>query len=543
MIKDVKPLADSASKTVLKGTAILVAANFLVKIIGILYKVPLVNMISPLGMGYFSAAFEVQQVLLTISLALPLAVSKMISEARALGHGSEVRKIFRVVLISFSIIGLAGTLILYFGSGVFSTLISIPMAKYSIMALAPAMFFFSVAAIFRGLYQGLDNMLPTALTQITEALIKLAAGTGIAYMMIKMSYATRYVSAGAIFGTTLGTAVSLIVLVPIFFMRSTRATLAAIPDDGKVRSSKRIFKELIYLVIPITLGSFIVNLTSIMDLFFITHRLQYIGMSSDAATTAYGGYKNMAQLLFNLPPSIISSISLSIIPAIAAAHVLGDQERLKRILNSSLKIVILFAMPCAVGLFTMGGPIQHLLFPSQPDAIKAATPLLKILSVASLWACIATVTTAALQAVGRLRIPLISLAIGGGVKLCANYILVGTPGIGINGAPIGTNLCYITILCINGFYIFKYIHLRPNLWGTVIKPLFAGLSMGVLAVFFYNMLDHFIGNTLSVLATILFSGIVYFVFLFLFRCFSEDDILLLPKGRRILGLLKRAKLI
>lgn len=536
-------MSQDLSKSIARGAFLLLLSNFIVKIIGILYKVPLTNMVGPLGMSYFHSAFEVQQVLLTVSLSLPLSVSKLVSESASLGRGAEVRRIFRVTLFTFSLLGLLGTGILILGAPYFAAATVSVKAQYAIIALAPSLFLYAVAATFRGYYQGLGNMIPTAATQITEALAKLLFGVLITALCLKAGLSDEYVAAGAISGTTIGIVFSILILIPLYFLPTTRKRMRAIPTGGECAGSLTLLKRLLRVAIPVTVSSFIVNLTSFLDLFCISNRLQHIGMSTDAAATVYGGYKSYAQLLFNLPPSLVASIGIGILPAIASAHVTRQYEKRGRIINSALRVTVLFALPCAVGLSVMAEPILHMLFTSDPEQVSAAVPLMRSLGIASFFACVASFTTSCLQGINRLRLPLFSLTVGACVKLLCNYILVGIPSIGIHGAPIGTNLCYIVIILINGSVLLRKTGLRIEFKQTVAKPLTAGLLMGLFCHFFYALITRPLPDSAACLITVVGAVVVYLACLVLLRAFSEEDLALLPKGTRIAAALKRRGLL
>jgi len=527
----------------LKGAFILVLANFIVKFIGVIYKIPLTNLIGGYGMGFFNSAFEIHQMLLAFSTAgLPVAVSKMVSESNALGRHDEVQKIFRVVLVSFSVIGILFTALMFFGAPGFSHLIKSDLTKYSIMALAPSIFFYAIISIFRGYFQGHENMVPTASTQVIEAIFKLFVGISLAYYLIKIGMGMEHVSAGAIFGTTAGTIVAAIILIAIYFSpknRRKRAELRERDLTGECRSSKKIFTDLIKIVVPVTAGSLVVNLTGFLDLFLIMSRLGDIGFSEAAATTIYGTYKSCAQTLFNLPPSIITSINVSVIPAVAAAFVLGNRDRLQHIIGTALRVVSLFAIPCAVALCVFADPILHLLFPRvAAEEIAIATPLLRIMGIASLWASVSGLSTAALQAVGRVKLPVLSMAIGGCIKLAANYFLVGTPSIGITGAPIGTNLCYLAIMIINLTFLYKTTNVSINIKSFVIKPIISAAVMGALALVIRYFLAQIMPSSIATIIMLLLAIVIYFAVLMLVGGLRAEDIAMVPGGRRIIKLLR-----
>ncbi|MBE6871247.1 MAG: polysaccharide biosynthesis protein [Ruminococcaceae bacterium] len=533
-------MENKSEGTLYKGAFLLLVANFFVKIIGILYKVPLTNMVGTYCMGFFNQAFEVQQVFLAFSTAgLPVALSKMVSESNSLGRFRETRKIFRVVLTTFAIVGLVGSLLMFFGSSFFAVIIETPLAKYSLMALAPAMFFLSITAAIRGFFQGHNRMEPTAVTQVIEAVVKVALGIGLAYLFMQNGLGAEYVSAGAILGTTFSTLTATLLMASLFIFFAKRLEpyktvhATGVEIDDTCRTTGQILKYAIGIIVPITIGSVVVNLTSFLDLFLIMRRLGDIGLSSETATSIYGAYKSCAQTLFNLPPSIITSVNLSFIPAASAAFIRRDRKNLNRICSKAVKLVMIFAVPCSIGLMVFAKPILTLFYPSIPNDVALATPLLRILGFASLWVSISSILTALLQAVGKMKLPLVSMAAGGAVKLIINYILVGIPAIGITGAPVGTALCYVVMAAMNIWFLRKYSGVQPNLLRSIIKPLMAAVAMGGAGYLLYWLLEKAVGTNVSIIISLIFCVCIYFVVLLLIGGITPSDVAGLPGGKKL----------
>ncbi|MFI3226387.1 MAG: polysaccharide biosynthesis protein [Clostridia bacterium] len=533
----------SSKNSFLKGAAVLVAANFIVKFIGVIYKIPLGNLIAGDGMAYFSAAFEIYQLLLAFSTAgLPVAVSKMVSESYALGRYSEVNKIFKVALATFVGVGLFGSFIMYCGAGFFSELIEMPMAKLSIQVLSPAVFFFSIVAIYRGYFQGMQNMNPTALTQILEAVFKLFIGIGLTIVVINLGFSSEVQSATAIFGTTFSTIIAATLLILIYRSKLNREKV--INNEllgGEIRTSKRIVSDLIKIVIPVTIGSLVVNLTGFLDLFLIMNRLVASGVSEQVAEFAYGSYKGYAYTLFNLPPSIIASVNVTLIPIISAAFAVGDREKLQYIINKALKVIIIFTLPCAVGLMSIPGPILTMLYPTKPDEVAIATPLLLLLGLATLWTTLSSLTTVMLQAAGKINLPIISIIVGGVIKLISNYILIGNPNIGIIGATISTNLCYFVMLIINMHNIKKYTQTKISLVDSFARPILSAVLMGVATITSFKLLNNVLSlsNSVSTVITIGVAAVVYLFLIIFTGAITKEDLNLIPGGSKLSRLIRR----
>ena len=531
--------------SVAKGAAILIAANFVVKIIGVVYKIPLANILGSDGMGYLSSAYEIYQLLLTIfASGGALAVSKIIAESSALGRKAEVAKIMRLMFAVFTVVGAAGAALMYFGSGIFAGAIENPPAKYCIMVLSPAILFLSISCVVKGYYQGLGNMKPTAASQMLEAIFKLGIGVGFAILLTSMAYEPEYVAAGAISGTSISSAIGTVILLTIFLLPKNRRRIKELAaGGGDVRPTKKLLKVFWKLAIPLTFSAMVVNLTGVLDLFLIYNRLQAAGLDSKAANAAYGGYKGYAQTLFNLPPSIISSLNTSIIPSLSAAFVRKDTRRIKYVVRRSIKLVVSLALPCAVGLLVLAGPIQRMLYPKRLDEIAAVTPLLQILGVASFMTCAASLMTGLLQSSGHMRLPVVALTIGGAVKLAVNYVLVGIPSIGMIGAPIGTLLCYTTMFAINYHFFKKHAGYKVRFWPRVIKPGIASAIMGAASWGAQKLLAKVIPDSAATLIALILAVVIYGVVLLLIGGINEDDVKLLPKGRAIARALIKCRLL
>lgn len=505
------------------------------------FRVPLTNLVGDYTMGLYSVAYRYYSILLTIATAgLPIAISKMISESRALGRYRESRRIFRIALLSCASLGLAGMLFLMLFSSPLSGLSNSPEAAVSILTLAPAVLFISIAAAFRGYFQGHHNMAPTAASQVIEALSRLFVGLFLASLLLNMGYADRFVAAGTVGGITVGTgaAALLLFIVSLFLKKKYNA----IPEDAcsEIRPRGEIFRALMYIAIPVTVGALVINLTNSIDMFLVTNRLAVLGYNHEQTTSLFGIYDNYAVPLFNLVPAIIISLNVSITPVIAAAHVRGDREGMIGTLTSALRLVIMIALPAAIGMSVLSEPILTLLYKAE-GSVAIATPVLTIMSIASVFLCMSSLTSTVLQALGKPMVPVLTMAAGAIVKIAANYFLVAIPGIELNGAALGTVLCYLVISVLNLMYLSRFIQFKPSFAKTYLRPLLATLIMGVIVYLIYTFGRGLIGGIPSLALSILFGGICYGVILLLVGGVTREDVVLLPKGEKIANLLRLKK--
>ncbi|MBQ3573498.1 MAG: polysaccharide biosynthesis protein [Clostridia bacterium] len=565
----------------IKGALVLGIANFIVKIIGALFKVPLINLIGDDGSGYFNVAYQIYTFMFIIATAgFPVAISKMVSESAARGAETETRKIFRVAFGFLSVIGLIGTLIMFVFADKLAVLVGIPDATLGITAIAPAVFFVAMTSAYRGYFQGRQNMYPTAFSEVVESSGKMLIGLLGAYFFMSMTvngslgsafnFATReissphtqtiFASAGAILGVTLGTLFSCLLLTIIYIVhRRKRAKQVAL---DKSRNSKTILKELIKIAIPITIGASVSSLTTLIDMGTISRRLvvnpevfdKYAFMFSEGtaffekvisegwsgaellaqkAATLYGMYTGKALTMFNLPLTLIVALATSVVPAIAAAVARNNRSDAKKITESTIRISVLFAAPCAIGMAVLSREILYFLFSDYNAHI-----VLTILSLAIIPVGLVQVTNSVLQAYGKVYKPVIHMIIGGTIKVLINFFCI--PYLGIDGAPIGTGICYLVIAVLNILSIIKIAGIEFKWSSFIIKPTLAALIMGAVGFVLSTFLP--IGKALC-LVEICICAIVYGISIFAVRAVRRDDILMLPKGEKIAGLLERYKLI
>lgn len=523
-----------------KGAIILAMSSIIVKVIGAVFRIPLTNLVGEYTMGLYSMAYRYYSILLTIATAgIPIAISKMISESRALDRPRETNKIFKTAMGLCLTIGLVGMLVLIIFSEELALATNDINAVPSIIALAPAVLFMACTAAFRGYFQGHENMVPTGLSQIIEALSRLFIGLFLAWLLLSRGMSGKYISAGIITGITAGTVLTVILM--LFFAVRKRRGEGKLPDNGgEIRKSSQILSALLKIAVPVTLGSLVMNITSAIDMFLITNRLAALGYESEVTTSMFGIYENYALPIFNLVPSIIISLNVSVTPTISAAHAVGDREKLTKTLLSALRIVVIFTLPAAVGISVLSQPILSILYKSQAD-VAVAAPVLTILGVASFFLCASSLTSTSMQALGHATIPLVTMLVGAVVKVIANYVLIAIPGIELSGAAIGTVLCYVIITVLNMICLARLVGFKPKFSETYIRPLISCAVMGVVVYIIYKLALPLAGNLVSVAASITVGVIVYFAAMILLRGITKDDVLGLPKGERLAAKLFRDK--
>lgn len=576
------------------GAAILAVGIMVVKVIGMFYKIPLLNIIGEQGSADFGNAYNIYAVLLTISTAgLPVAVSKLVSEANATGRQNQVRRVFRLSLALFLTLGVLSFLIMSFGSAQLAGLMNDDQAAPGIRALAPAVICVGCLSAFRGYAQGHGNMTPTAVSQIIEALCKLVVGLGLAYWLVKAGADQSHAAAGAITGVTVGTIVALAYMLLNYLMGRSQEGLSKDTPD----SNGTIVKNLLMIAVPITISSSMVGIVTVIDSSLVQGQLQRallentdcwalykdfmdfealdsalkawqatlpegttISMSllsdqlagegtktaialhdalEDASRTLYGNY-NGALNIYNLPTSLMAAITAAVIPAVSGTLARRDRKGASRVAGSALRISALLAFPMGVGLYVLGEPIMALIFPSLTSQL--AGPLLSTLGLATVFVCMMLVCNSILQAYGFVNLPVIIMLAGGVIKIVLNYNVVVLPQVGIYGAPLGNIFCFALCLILDLIVMARVIPGRPKYIPLFAKPAAAAAVMGLGAWAVHGLLAKLLaanrlGNAVATLAAIVVAVVIYGVLVIVLRAITKEDLSLMPKGEKIARIL------
>ena len=549
-------------QTFLQGTAVLAMATVLVKLMGFLFKVPLNNIIGEDGFGYFNTAYDVYNVLLMISTTgLPVAMSRMISQAQTLGNHAQIKRIYRTSLYVFLTIGMVGSLGMLFFCHQLSVMVTTNENSWAaIAALAPCVLLICLVSAYRGFFQGQSNMTPTSVSQIFEAVTRLVVGLGLAWLVMKLT-GEAYVrmqgivlapgetaqdygditlaAGGAILGVTLGSLISVVYLHHKFRQSNQILSLGG----GTAKSTRSTMKELLSIAVPITLGSAGLQIINLFDTMIymrrLTGALQWTEKMADSAKGVY----NFCQTVFALPCSFIPTITIAVIPAITASLTRKDLAEAKATSESSVRTMALIAMPCAAGLFVMAEPVIGLLCSTYTeDKIQLAATMLAILGLTVIFNSLVLLLNAIMQAHGDVVTPVVNMLIGGIIKIIVNYILVGQPNLNIVGAPIGTLICYISITALDLIAMKRHISARPAIFKNIIRPGLASAIMGAATFMVYRVLSNAISSwKLACLLSLAFAVVLYAVLVVFLRCLTYEDCMLLPKGEKIAKILRIRK--
>ena len=532
-------MGEKTKQSYLGGAALLAATVAIVKVIGFFYKIPLYNLLGDEGTTHFQVTYTIYNLLLTISTAgIPVALSRLISSARATGRTAQVDRLFSMGMATFVPVGLRGMGIMLLLPQQLANMMGDPEITLGIQALAPAVLFVCIVSVYRGYAQGFSYMTPTAASQIIEVVCKLVIGLAIAWILLRRGEDSATVSAGAIIGVTAGLAAAVPVMM-IYKRRLDKRMRSGSGSHGKADGRGETAVQILKIGIPITLAASVMNIITLIDTRLVLSRLQTgAGFDYETAKVLYGVYSKGLSL-FNLPAAFITPITVAVVPAIATAIARRDDRTARTTMESSLKVTNMLALPAGVGLAVLAHPIFTVLF---PDSNENGPQLLMYLGIASYFVCTYLITNAILQANGNEKLSLLTLPLGGVIKVAVNWVLVGNPDIGIAGAPIGTLCCYIFITIANLIFINMKVKQRPSFVKSCVMPAICTIIMGAAAWASYGLISRAgeailgsdrIFTVIYMVAAIGIAVVIYGIMIIVTGTVTTKDMELIPKGDKI----------
>ncbi len=522
------------SKGMLQNAVILFAAMTITKIIGAILKIPLGNILGGLGMGYFSAAYSVFSPIYALTTAaLPTVITKLVAENAASGKIRNIRKIKKLAVKVSMLLGFFGMIAIFVITTPFALYItSSPKSIPAMLMIAPSLFFCCVAAVYRGYYEGMCNMLPTAISQVVEAIVKSVLGIFLSYLVLEKTGSLPYAAAAAVFGITISEICGL-----IFLLIRSKAIGDGITDDDidmsePPESAWTLLKKVYTEMLPITIASVVINLSSLIDLLTITNTINYsinqnkafflenftYGFSSsvnleDLGNFIYGSYTGIVASLFGLVSSMTSMVSRSAIPNIAASFERKNNYDILKNIKIIFKGTFIIGFPLSFGMAAMAKPLLSLLYSSKPAEILICTTPLIILCVFGMSLSIASAIFNIFTAIGRSDYVIKLMLLGSIIKLLGNIILIQIPELNITGAAISTIICY-TIICIIGIFILKRtLKLKLGIMKELSKSIPCSAVCGISAYLSYNYLlsDFDLSSAVKLLISVAIAAIVYLI--------------------------------
>lgn len=540
-----------AKKSLVKGAAVLAVAGIVVKILGAFFRIPLANLIGADGMANYSPAYALYAFLLVFATAgLPVAISKMVSERCATGQFREAERVFKLSRTLMITIGVIGFCLLFFFSDFIAELVKVPGSALSMKATAPALLLVPIMSSYRGYFQGMQEMVPTAISQVVEQIFRVGIGLAAAWILFSSANdimgfsADERGAAGGCFGASAG-AVGGLITVLIIYLIARKGIKRRIKNEviRETESGAFILKRIAAIAIPITIGATIMPMVNLIDAAIVNIRLLDAGFSKAAAETMYGQLTGFAEPLVAFPQVIMTSIVVSLVPMVSAAHKINNYKERNNTISLGIRMSTIIAFPCAAGMFALAGPILLLLYPTQRASALSTVPTLQALCIGFIFLALITTMTGALQGIGKQVVPVINLFLGVVVKFGVTWFLTAIPGINIVGAAIGTIVAYIVAASLDFTALKKFteFELRPNM--TLFKPLVASVIMGVIVALVYKGFFAFIGsNTIATFLSVIIGVLVYGIIILRLKAIEREELINVPIGRKIVAVCDRLRL-
>ena len=524
----------------MKNVLLLMFSEVIVKVLGLVYRLVITNIegFGDTGLGYYSSGYQIYALLLTLcSIGIPSVISKLVSERLAVGNNYGAQRIFKTALKLFTGIGLVLSLGLFFGADLIANkVLNVPDVAYVLRVLAPAIVFVAMSAVFRGYFAGQQNMKPTSITQILEQFLNCVLTIVFVYALVgKDPY---IMAAGGNLSTTLSIIITFLYLITYYKKNKIEVdkTKEIPPEERK--TNRELIRTILALSIPITIGSVISVISSVIDTATVSNCIQ-----TAFEGIVIGGKEVLEQLamentgilskvdnLTNLPIAINLAFSTALVPAISESIAKKEYKVASKRLSFSILASIIIIIPCAIGYISLSDQILNLIYPNAPDG----GIVLKLSSIAMIFVALSQTINGGLYGINKPLIPAIALAVGACIKLLLNIVLVSNPNINILGAPISSIVCQIIAFIISYKALTRKIKLHIPQMRCIIKPLFAGIIMGI-AVYFINMgLNLIIPGVISTIVSIFAGAIIYVAMIFVLKILTKEEIMMIPFGSKLL---------
>ena len=536
--------------------SILAIASIISRVVGLIYRIPLQATIGDIGNDYYGTAYEIYNIILLISsYSIPLAVSKLVSARMAKGHVKDANKVLHGALLFAFISGGIASLIVFFGAEFFTgTLLKTPLSAIALKVLAPTLLVVAILGVFRGFFQGLGTMIPSAISQIGEQIVNAIVSVVAANILFSYGkkvggvlgdvkgYSAAFGAAGGTLGTSTGAGFALIFILFIFFAFSKSFKSMQKKDLHKhYETYGDILPILIMTIIPVLLSTTVYNISSIIDQGIYKNLALLQGYEASVTSKSWGVFTGKYKVLINVPLSIASAMAASTVPSLTAAFNSKDSKLVRKQINMANRFVMIIAFPCAVGIMVLASPILQLLF---NDTEKSSAMMLMIGGCSVVFYSLSTLSNGILQGIDKMTIPVKNALIALVAHVVLLFVLMEVFHLHIY-AVIIANAFYALMMCfLNQSAVLKFSGASIDIRRVVLAPLEASCIMGVIAYLMYHMFDALfvmitserMANFFACIIAILIAIIVYFIALFLFRGVDEETLLKFPGGRKLCDL-------
>ncbi len=531
---------------------ILAIAGVISRIIGLLYGSPLTAIIGDEGNGYYSTAYNIYLIVLLISsYSIPSAMSKIISQKLAVKEYRNAQRIFRCALIYVFIVGGIGSILLFFGAGLFVDGYSIPVLR----TFAPIIFLFGPLGVLRGYFQAHRTMVPTSVSQLLEQIMNAIVSLSAAYLLVRLaagqsdSIIARNGAIGSALGTGAGVCTALIFMFLVYYRNRNLVKTRTSRDKHEDMEYSAIFKMIFTIVTPFIISTFIYNFSTTMNSSLFTKILIYVrGFDSSEVITDYGIFSRKAMVIINFPIAMASATASAMMPNVSTLYAQNKIAETENLCAKALRVVMVIAIPSALGLMFLARPIMMLLFP-QKGTLDEAALLMAVLGVTVVFYSISTVTNSILQGVGRIVIPVVNAGVALLIQSVILVILLVFTDLG-NIALCVVTIVYSFLMCVfNQYSMRKALSVKQDIGKTYIIPFISAFVMGVMGKVIYELFHFVFGfilgedgyfTNLFATAIALFVAVLCYAFMMIrLKGITEEDLHSFPKGATLIRLLKK----
>lgn len=521
----------------IQGAAVLGAAGILVKIIGAAFRIPLANTIGLIGTSYYDTAYPYYSWLLVISTSgLPTAISKLVAERVTLGDYRGAHRVFTTALQILLSIGVITAILMFFGADYLAKLHLLPEVAFSFRALAPALFFVAVMCAYRGYLQGMQQMAPTALSQVVEQVGKLGIGLSLAKLLLPKG--PEYAAMGALIGVTASELLALAYIMIDYRRRWPR--IRARIERSPRTDDKPVTRRLISLALPITIGASISPLASVVDSALIIRILLKLGYEKETAQSAFSLMRTNVATLTNMPGVLTMALAMSLVPAISSFMARRDKRGMQSVARMGLKLALIIGLPCAVGLYVLAEPVLAMLYPRlSPAELALATGLMHTSAIGVIFLSLVQSMTGVIQGMGKPQVPVFNLFIGFILKVVTQLVLMNIPQVNIQGASVSTVVCYAFAGLANTIYVVRKANLSISMFDVVFKPVFSSAMMGFVVFMLNRLMADMEHGSLATLISVAAGVFAYAVMAVYLRFFSREELEYIPGGSKLRRLMYR----
>lgn len=548
-------MSKSSKNSFLMQGMILAAASIVCRVIGLLYRSPLFGIIGKEGMGYYSYAYNIYNIILLIaSFSIPLAVSKSISARLAKKEYINAQRIFYGALVYAVVVGGIASMIAYFGAPTFVG--HQKGAALALQVISPTIFFSGILGVLRGYLQGHNTMVPTSISQIIEQILNAIFSILMAYVLIlpylpsnKITYEiARHGAAGSAIGTGVGVLTGLIFCSIIYRAYQPKVKIQMKHDRTKyIESYGNILKILLLTITPVIFSTAIYNCSATIDQTIFSNILVGKGITAKVVSEFYGLFSGQYNVLINVPVAMASALSNAIVPNVSAAYALGKKDDMNDSIQMAIRFTMMIAIPCAVGLGVLNSSINGLIF-GATYAKGLGAAMLRIGAVSVIFYCLSTLTNGILQGMGKMRVPVRHSAISVVVNIVVLWLLLTYTDCKTYGLVFATMAFSLVMCLLNAHSIKKYTGFHQEITKTFIKPALSAAVMGVVCFLIQYAVQSVLpfGRVcfaICVIIAVPVGALIYFAAIIKLKVFTEEELTKIPKGNLIVKLAKKLHLL